>query len=124
MEVGECGKLLSLNQVPSITNSGSEVCGSRSDCPWGGPTVRSIDKTIISIKTPHAVISRKMGILNARSVCNKALAIMNLVLDNDLDILAITETWLRNGDTATPAELKPPGYEFHHTTHEAMGRPV
>ena len=34
------------------------------------------------------------GPLNCRSVCNKYLSIKDYVVDEDFDILAITETWL------------------------------
>ena len=34
-------------------------------------------------------------LLNCRSVCNKTDTIKDFVVDNDIDILAITETWLR-----------------------------
>ena len=35
---------------------------------------------------------------------------------NDIDILAITETWLRpsNLDSLTIGDLTPTGYQFHH----------
>ena len=37
-------------------------------------------------------------LLNARSICNKSRVITNFIPDYDLDILAVTETWLRGND--------------------------
>ncbi|ELT89703.1 hypothetical protein CAPTEDRAFT_193695 [Capitella teleta] len=50
---------------------------------------------------------------------NKALSIMDHVLEKEIDILAITETWLREGDAALVTELTPSGYVFQHITREA-----
>ncbi|XP_068704693.1 uncharacterized protein [Montipora foliosa] len=53
-------------------------------------------------------------LLNCRSVCNKTDTIKDFVVDNDIDILAITETWLRpsNLDSLTIGDLTPTGYQF------------
>jgi len=58
----------------------------------------------------------QVGYLNARSVVNKSLAIADFILDQDLDILCITETWLKdNGATSyCISELTPPGFSFIH----------
>ena len=39
-----------------------------------------------------------MGILNARSITNKDLLVKELVTEHNLDIVLITETWLRQED--------------------------
>ena len=47
-----------------------------------------------------------MGLLNAWSVKNKTLAINEEIIQHDWDILAITETWLKQtGDEAIVTEL-------------------
>lgn len=38
-------------------------------------------------------------LLNVRSVKNKPHIIKDFVVDNDIDLLALTETWLRSGNT-------------------------
>ena len=44
------------------------------------------------------------------------------MINNDLNILAITETWLeKSGDEAIIAELTPPGYVLKHVAR-ARGR--
>ena len=39
--------------------------------------------------------SLTFGVLNTRSVVNKAPLIHSLISDNDLGVLALTETWVR-----------------------------
>ena len=56
-----------------------------------------------------------VALINARSVKNKTLAINEEIIQHDWDILAITETWLKQtGDEAIVTELLPPGYTFRH----------
>ena len=52
--------------------------------------------------------------LNVRSVKNKALSVADMVISRDIDILALTETWLGSAiDDHVIHELVPRGYEFH-----------
>jgi hypothetical protein len=53
-----------------------------------------------------------MSSLNARSVANKTGLICETVIDKDLDVLAITETWLKQGDDHVINQLCPPGFHF------------
>ena len=54
-------------------------------------------------------------LLNTRSVNRKELSIKDYVSENDIDILAITETWLQeNNNDFSIAEMCPTGYQFHH----------
>ena len=55
-------------------------------------------------------------LFNARSVgtSRKKTEICNFITDNDVDIMFLTETWLRpSGDEAKCADLAPPGYSVH-----------
>lgn len=40
----------------------------------------------------------KFCLINTRSVRNKAMVVKDFAVDNDVDILALTETWLRPGN--------------------------
>ena len=52
-----------------------------------------------------------MVYLNAQSCRNKASELNNLVTDHDIDILLLTETWLKeHGDEAQKAEMTPDAY--------------
>ena len=52
----------------------------------------------------------KVGVLNPCSACNKALLIRDLIVDEKLDILSLTETFQLNDSII--AELLPPGYNI------------
>jgi len=54
------------------------------------------------------------ALLNARSVCNKAEQIHELILDNDLHLLALTETWLKKSDGSIAVDMCPPNYRLLH----------
>ena len=56
----------------------------------------------------------KFGLFNARSVRNKTPSIVELVLEHSLDLLGITETWLKVDDYVILGDLSPPGFTFHH----------
>ena len=55
--------------------------------------------------------------INVRSVKNKAISVSYLVISRDIDILALTETWLGSAiDAHVINTLVPCGYEFSVTT--------
>ena len=58
----------------------------------------------------------KVVLLNAHSVRNKTRELTNLILDNDIDILGLTETWLGTDDHDEVAigDQTPQGYSFKH----------
>ncbi|KAJ8047785.1 hypothetical protein HOLleu_06878 [Holothuria leucospilota] len=58
----------------------------------------------------------KLCLVNTRSVRNKCSAFVDFVLDNDFDIVAITETWLKHGDDVIIGDITPAGYTFKHVT--------
>ena len=55
-------------------------------------------------------------LLNARSIINKTLQIKDFVVDKNIDILALTETWLKPDDCSdyTVRDISPTGYAFVH----------
>ena len=64
-----------------------------------------------------ATVTRKttsLTLINSRSVRNKAYLIRDYIVDRDLDIVCITETWLSTSDTAVINALTPEGYNFRH----------
>ena len=53
--------------------------------------------------------------LNARSLQNKISAFSDFVSSNDLDVIDVTETWLRPSDTqGLLDELTPAGFQLRH----------
>ena len=63
-----------------------------------------------------AVSTVNLGLVNARSKRNKTDLLIDNVIDAEIDLLAITETWLSPGesDTKTIKDVTPAGYTFDH----------
>ena len=69
----------------------------------------------ISLNPGPLVRNFKACLLNAWSLCNKASAFGDFVLSNDLDMVGVTETWLRPSDTqGLIDEITPAGFQLHH----------
>ena len=62
----------------------------------------------------------KFALFNARSVANKVDVIKHMVIDDSLDICAITEMWLRETSEYERSELKPRGYSL--MCHDRKGK--
>ncbi|WP_293703032.1 hypothetical protein, partial [Thiolapillus sp.] len=75
---------------------------------------------LISITTQHSRVSvnrsqssLKLLSFNSQSCRQIATDIYDLIVDNSIDVLMLTETWLySNGDEAYIAAMTPAGYEF------------
>ena len=48
--------------------------------------------------------------MNCRSIINKSADLKGEISNNNIDLCALTETWIREDGTITPLELCPPGY--------------
>ena len=56
----------------------------------------------------------KVALLNAHSVCNKPITLCEYIKDRNLDIFAITETWLTNDNDPAISNLLPHGFSMQH----------
>eukprot|EP00116_Pleurobrachia_bachei_P005838 sb/3466100/ len=56
-----------------------------------------------------------------RETRNKTLDVLELAHDEDLDVLALTETWLQTGEKALCAEIKDLGFNIQHTPRKSRG---
>ena len=70
------------------------------------------------VSASHPVLDdkhTKFCLFNARSINNKTLSIKDYIVERDIDITAITETWLNdtNSDLAV-RNICPSGYSFSH----------
>jgi len=99
-----------------ITVSYNVTPGSKNCCPRGVNW-----HNLISIRCPikklqNGFVPIDFCLLNTRSINKKELAIKDYVIDNDVDIFAVTETWLRNNENYnfSIAEVCPTGYRFYH----------
>ena len=50
---------------------------------------------LLSITLHNHIRTAKLCLINSRSVCNKAEFLVGYVTSHDIDIMCITETWLR-----------------------------
>jgi len=69
------------------------------------PISRVIDDSTIKNKL-------NLSMWNARSVGNKTDLLYEYVIEHDIDVLCLTETWLHPEDSTVIGELTPPCYRF------------
>ena len=63
----------------------------------------------------------RIAILNTRSVCNKSVVIYNHIVENNLDALCLSETWINKGDiSGSLLSLLLPNYDLT----QQYGRPL
>ena len=62
-------------------------------------------------------------LLNARSIKNKATVLNDFVVENKIDVMAFTETWLLPGETdgAVISDITPTGYVFRRVSRVKRG---
>lgn len=73
-------------------------------------------KNLTSVNIVQAIQNSEMCfcVLNAQSCKNKASEVSDFIMDNQIDVLAMTETWLAPGDRdrCIRSEVTPPGYDL------------
>ena len=86
--------------------------------PYQPPTVNLTTWTsnIGKISTPnvHDKFKLQLCVLNTQSICNKSDEFVDFVLQNNLDLVAISDTWFKPDDDLVPRECTPAGYSLHH----------
>lgn len=102
-------KTLGINKVPA-TKKGVRA-GRTNDRPGKEPRQ---SQSILHGETHNYDSQLNFAMLNARSVTNKTSGVIDFVLDNDLDVLGICETWLPEDYHAAIGELTSAAYSFTH----------
>ena len=107
-----------LNPTPTIVTSRSNnsLCLSTVNCN----NMKQIE-CHGNMDKPLLAKSMKMGYLNARSVRNKGNEIVNFITENQLDVCAITETWLSGNDSKDQivcGDLTPVGFKLEHVARD------
>ena len=87
-------------------------------------TAKSVDRSNLIQISPETPKKKdlKLSLLNIRSVRQKTSAVIDIVNDLQLDMFAITETWLQqNGDGVLLSELTPHNFHFLHMPRASRG---
>src|SRR5271163_4371232 len=70
----------------------------------------------------HKRLQLSMGLINAQSIVNKAAHVHDLIADNHLDLLAVTETWVyEDSPNVHKREAAPNGYSVVHAHRRLAG---
>ena len=80
--------------------------------------------TLLAVKVVKPLVQSKhlnFVCLNIRSFKNKTTSLFDFIVSQNLDVLALTETWLCNGDNIILNELLPPGYDIRHVDRGRRG---
>ena len=77
--------------------------------------LRSKVLTPVSIASENRSCGKYVNfcLFNAQSVGNKTLSISDYIIDNNIDLCIITESWIKSDDHVKIAELVPTGYNVH-----------
>ena len=82
----------------------------------GDVVVSPVSPAIDKSASTRVVVPVKLGIVNARSICNKTEVFTDYVTEVNMDLIAINETWLNIGekDNKLIKDLTPAYYTFVH----------
>ena len=87
---------------------------------WCPKSSRLISKPRVSTK--RSFQGAKGGLLNTRSINEKESSICELITDNQLDFVALTETWCTDKSSVSLGLIQPPGYSvIHLPRHDRRG---
>ena len=64
-----------------------------------------------SVKTTNTDLLLHCVTINCWSVVNKSADLKLDIADSNLDMCALTKTWIKEDDSITPLQLCPPGYK-------------
>ena len=111
-------QLIELRNKPNSLNSPRSLRKTLFKFNLWNPSYKDTAKVKNHIKTfAHS----KCGPLNARSINNKEDSIYEPITDNDLDVLAITETWCTANSDVSLVLVTPPGYAIVQTHRSSRG---
>lgn len=89
----------------------AEIAKPRRGTRGGIRKTKPLSSTAPTVKTENQLT---VCVVNVQSAKNKTLKICDFILDNDLDLCLMTETWIQDCDAVTIQDLSPPGYDFKY----------
>ncbi len=63
----------------------------------------------------NTTMMTNLALINCQSACNKADVIKDHLIDHDIDILSLTETWFKSQHDQRTSDITPSGYKLVHT---------
>ena len=106
-------------KIPTIISSDEARIASTSLASLRTAVVRS-NLISIPLRAPPEFVQRRQlcnfALVNARSIRNKTLMLNDFIVEHDVDIFSITETWLRDSvfEDFFCSDICPAGYNFFH----------
>lgn len=87
------------------------------------PLVHFINESADDQNAPSRTGNISLALLNPWSVCNKPIAINDFITDQNLDLLALCETWLKGDqhDDVVIQEMLPPNYKLLQQARKSRG---
>ena len=72
---------------------------------------------------------REMGrlrcaVFNSQSICNKCPQLIEYIIDHDVDVVLLSETWLKSKKNEVTAMVEQHGYKLHHTIRKNRAKEV
>ena len=96
-----------LSNIPVILNT--RLNRIKNYCPRRANT-SNLTYVKCANKKRNCFVPIKFCLLNTRSINKKELILKDFTVENDIDIFAVTETWLRDDNTFSLADVCPKGY--------------
>ena len=115
---------LSFSKTPALTLSCLGLCTQNTLYKKCGHNPSLLLSGDVSLNPgPNRSCNMRFATTNLRSVRQKSAALSDLISSKQIDILAMTETWLSSCDTAACLDdISPPGFSlFHRPRPSGMG---
>ena len=71
-----------------------------------------MSNNVITASSSQSDDMLRFAVINARSLRNKTAVFVDHIIEQNIDVCAVTETWLKDKDTASIADICQSGYSF------------
>ena len=85
------------------------------------PLTESLRNQYDAHVSPKKLTCLRFACVNARSLRNKTADVVDHVVNSNIDMCVVTETWLKDADSVTIAALSPDGYCFQNSPRSGGG---